>query len=649
MNALSKTQPHEGIVLLAPEGAGHEVAVHLTGRGRPVIAERSWDRVLERIEALRPSVVLVALPLAEGIEAVRARAPEILTVVMAPRKDMDRALAAFTDTADDFLPLPAPAWAVEIVLRRGAQKGRLHRQLQSVRESMETLALKRTAQKVETARYVTVKQIVDQLSTFIGRIAAQAQGGLKFFDEMPFFVSIHDRSARVVAANRTHKKHFGNQIGANSWEIYRGKFSGPATCPVSRTIATGNVQTFRAAVEYQSGNRVPIIVHTAPIFNNEGETALVLEVAGGSREIRRMAEEIRSTQQRYQKLFDNAPSFIAVLDPRSRIIAVNRRFRESFGENIGRFFNDVLKHQCMPSFQCPIRMTLEDAQPHHAEMMLSDEAGRSFSTLIWTSPIFSATQKLTSVIVILADVSEQRKLQDNLSTLGLMIGSISHGLKGTLTGLHAGLYLIETGFYRNLPARIEEGLDAAKLMTEHVRKMVADILYYSKERDLEWQSVDAARFASEVAATVETRIRAADIAFSCDFDTGAGTMEMDAGLIRSALVNILENAMEACIEDSDGETHRIAFRVWAEKDDVFFEVRDNGAGMEDEEMKNMFTLFYSSKGSRGTGLGLYITDKVVQKHSGEIFVDSDLGRGSRFTIRLPRNPAGARKDDCKAF
>ena len=641
-------RPTQDIVIITEEGRGREVIAALSGHGCPVAVETTWHQGVARIETLRPALVFVSLAQAKSgpdMAALKVRYPQVQTVIMAPVDRMGPAMAAFENIADDFLVLPPAPYALALILRRGAAKKRLLGQLQAATENIEVLALKRAAKRVETARFVTATQIVNQLSTFIGRIASKAQGGLKFFDEMPYFVSIHDRAARVIAANRTHKKHFGNQIGANSWEIYRGKHAGPATCPVSKTIATGNVQTFKAAVEYQSGARVPVIVHTAPIFNNEGEIVLILEVAAGSRETRKMAEEIRNTQQRYQKLFDEAPNYIAVLDRQLKITAANRRFKETFGENIGRSFNDVLQHICRPHCECPIHQTAENARAHHAEMLLTTSDGRKITALTWTAPILSFTGKLNQIFVILADVSEKRALEDNLATLGLMIGSISHGLKGTLTGLDAGLYHIETGFYRNQPARIEEGLDVARLMTDHVRKMVANILYYSKERPLEWQPVEAVRFAGDVAATMETRIRAADITFSCRFDPNLGILEIDTGLLRTALINILENAMEACIEDPTETNHRIDFAVSADNDDILFTISDTGNGMDPEKMENMFTLFYSSKGSRGTGLGLYITDKVIQKHGGKITVDSAPGQGSRFTIRLPATPSLATKRD----
>jgi PAS domain S-box-containing protein len=236
------------------------------------------------------------------------------------------------------------------------------------------------------------------------------------------------------------------------------------------------------------------------------------------------------------------------------------------------------------------------------------------------------------------DITRLHKMQLNLSSLGLMVGTISHSLKGCLTGLDASLYLIETGFYRNKPARIEEGLDVTKLMADRIRKLVMDILYYAKERELQLTNVDVWQFAKDVATSIETRIRAANIQFECNLPTDLGTFDIDTETLRPALINLLENAMEACIEDQSDKKHVIRFDVHGEKDQVVFEVSDNGPGIESDHVPRIFRLFYSSKGHKGTGIGLFITRKVILKHGGRITVNTEHGNGALFKVFLPRNP-----------
>ena len=239
------------------------------------------------------------------------------------------------------------------------------------------------------------------------------------------------------------------------------------------------------------------------------------------------------------------------------------------------------------------------------------------------------------------DITRLRRMQGNLSTLGLMIGTISHSLKGCLTGLDASLYLIETGFYRNKPARIEEGLDVTKLMIDRIRKLTLDILYYAKERDLQLSSVNVAGFAKDLATSIETRIRAANIDFRCRFAPDPGDFTIDAEILRPALLNILENAMEACIEDPSRKRHEIRLNVRGDDNRVIFEISDNGPGIEKDQVDRIFRLFHSSKGNKGTGIGLFVTRKVIHKHGGRITVDTEPGQGARFRVFLPRVPAAA--------
>ena len=81
-----------------------------------------------------------------------------------------------------------------------------------------------------------------------------------------------------------------------------------------------------------------------------------------------------------------------------------------------------------------------------------------------------------------------------------------------------------------------------------------------------------------------------------------------------------------------------------EPDNVIkFEVSDNGAGMDQEVLQKLFTSFFSTKGHRGTGLGLMVTHKLIEEHQGRIEVRSQLGEGTTFTVRLPYEVADAAK------
>jgi signal transduction histidine kinase len=245
-------------------------------------------------------------------------------------------------------------------------------------------------------------------------------------------------------------------------------------------------------------------------------------------------------------------------------------------------------------------------------------------------------------------VREKSELQSHLSSLGLMIGSVSHGIKGLLTGLDGGMYEVEAGFSKANEAQIKEGWQIVRLTVERIRKMVLDILYYAKERNLNWEKVDVLSFAGDVAMVVERKLSSGNIEFILNVDASAGNIEIDAGCVHSALINILENAIDACVRDKAKEKHQIVFRVTHDDKNVCFEVSDNGTGMDMETREKLFTLFFSTKGTKGTGLGLFISNKIIQQHGGSIKVSSLPGQGSKFTIIIPKTTSCATQEESRA-
>ena len=231
---------------------------------------------------------------------------------------------------------------------------------------------------------------------------------------------------------------------------------------------------------------------------------------------------------------------------------------------------------------------------------------------------------------------EKTELQDHLSSLGIMIGSISHGIKGLLTRLDGGVYLMESAHENQNFDEIGEGLCMMKETVNRIKKMVLDILYSAKERKLNLKKIDVVEFAADVAEVIEQKIEKSKIEFHRDFGSGDIECEMDAKYIHSALINILDNAVDACLADRTQSSHKIVFKVDQDNGNLIFEIKDSGIGMDLKTREKIFNLFYSSKGSKGTGFGLFIADSIIKQHHGRINLNSAVGKGTHFKIKIPK-------------
>jgi signal transduction histidine kinase len=115
----------------------------------------------------------------------------------------------------------------------------------------------------------------------------------------------------------------------------------------------------------------------------------------------------------------------------------------------------------------------------------------------------------------------------------------------------------------------------------------------------------------------------------------------DPKTIHHSLLNLINNAIDACLEDLDvSKSHEVSVKTYIDqKSRICFEIKDNGCGMEEETRKKLFTPMFSSKGGKGTGLGLLVTKKLIEEHNGDIDIVTSPGIGSTFTVGLPYEKA----------
>jgi signal transduction histidine kinase/AmiR/NasT family two-component response regulator len=610
----------------------------VSGLGYRVVEAGDAAEAFKQIQASPPQVVLTGsgFPDRDVDVLVRKIKRTFRDVEILVRPDEPWVIEDLKEFVAGFLTKPLNPHLVEVQIRRACERTALRRRLREMPQEITRRVESKVTERLETERFLVVKQIVDKLSTFIGRIARDVEGGVRYFNEMPYFVAIHDRQGQLLAANRSYRMLLGRKVGDDSWSVYEGPAGTADGSPVSRAIQSASALESREVIRYRSGARVPVIVHTAPVYNNDGEVELVLEVSAGTQDVDQMRDELLSTQQRYQLLFDAVPCYVAGLDRNLRVTTANRLFTEEFGEKTGAAFREVFLIDDDIFAESPIQKTFGEGQPLSGEVALTGPNGRHYNMLVWTSPMSTAAGKLMQVLVILMDITQVRELQSNLASLGLMVSSISHSIKGVLTGLDAGLYLLNNGLSSRDDAQAQSGLEIVRTAAARIRKMVMDILFCAKERELQRERIDIRVFAEEVVRTVQPLFVSKSVDLVCQFECDLGFFQVDSAMLRSALINLLENAADACTAEGSDKSCRTVFGIEANADMVGLLVEDNGIGMTPEQLKNLFTVFFSTKGSKGTGLGLFIADKIIRQHGGTITVDSALGRGSRFGILLPR-------------
>jgi signal transduction histidine kinase len=260
------------------------------------------------------------------------------------------------------------------------------------------------------------------------------------------------------------------------------------------------------------------------------------------------------------------------------------------------------------------------------------------------------------------DTSHYRAMvqAERLAAMGQTIATLSHHIKNILQGVRGGSYLIELGLGDHGKALAGEAIDAAAAAKavdtiqkgwgiveknqERISSLVMDMLTYSKERRPDPEAAELNAVVGDVVELMQARAAEHSVEIVWSPGEGLPTVMIDPEAVHRAVLNVVTNAIDACV-DRDPARVTVSTTVDDLNEMVTVCVADTGEGIDPDRLEKIFRAFESSKGSRGTGLGLAVTLKIAEEHGGAVEVQSEVGRGSTFRIRLPVAGPPAGGDD----
>jgi PAS domain S-box-containing protein len=251
--------------------------------------------------------------------------------------------------------------------------------------------------------------------------------------------------------------------------------------------------------------------------------------------------------------------------------------------------------------------------------------------------------KIVGSVWSLEDLREVTQLEERLiqsermAAMGETIAGMAHAVKNILGGLKGGIFVVEKGLELTRDDLMRQGWDMVRRNIAKIQQLVMDLLNYAKERKPELVACDPNEIVSEVHEIMGNVADEYGVELAFQPGDFSSRPRLDREWMHRCLMNLVSNAIDACAEPFRlGTPGKVAMRTYeGPSGEVCFEVSDNGCGMDDAMRRKLFTSFFSTKGSRGTGLGLMLTQKMVREHGGRIQVHSETGKGSRFKIILP--------------
>jgi two-component system NtrC family sensor kinase len=223
---------------------------------------------------------------------------------------------------------------------------------------------------------------------------------------------------------------------------------------------------------------------------------------------------------------------------------------------------------------------------------------------------------------------------NKMATIGRMAAGVAHEINNPMAIINekAGLIKDLVGFSGDIPQK-EKLLGQVNSILQSVERcslVTHRLLGFAKRMEVHQETIDLQDLLKEVTGFQHTETAHRNIAVNYDFQTDLPRIESDRGQLQQVFLNIFNNAI-AAVDDGG----KIDISVAPRDQSVVVAVTDNGAGIAQENLKHIFEPFFSTKGEFGTGLGLSITRDIVEKLGGEIDVQSERGKGTRFLITLP--------------
>lgn len=341
--------------------------------------------------------------------------------------------------------------------------------------------------------------------------------------------------------------------------------------------------------------------------------------------------------------------YVAILTSDEELLAVPRE------KALGRTLREVIGPQAAEPFMERIQRVLATGKSERFEYSLKVNSG-----LRWFSADAVLVTSQRTVVFLVRDITQRKQLEqrliqaDRLAAMGTLAAGVAHEVNNPLSyicsnlnfiseGVEALRYLLKAPPDESAPAQLRATLDEcleALAESQHgarrIFHLAGNLKTFARGHDEPREQVDVRRALEAALALCQRELsgRARGAVHLAEVPRVVG----NATLLEQVFLNLLINAIQA-IPEGASEQHEVSVRLFVEREHVVAEIRDTGEGMPEAMIQRIFDPFFSTKPvGAGTGLGLSISHGIITRMGGDISVESAVGRGTCFRVRLPMAP-----------
>lgn len=351
-------------------------------------------------------------------------------------------------------------------------------------------------------------------------------------------------------------------------------------------------------------------------------------------------EDLREQEASYRQAVDNAPAAIFRVDRDFGAILGASKVAERL---VGRKCDELIGMRIWDLFPTEerkrARRVLEETQlrghAHCDDLHLQRSDSVRVPVFLNAGLIEYADQRFFQVICV--DISDRRRLESQLiqsekmAAIGQLAAGIAHEIRNPLGIIANALFDLSEVLDPKCP-EVEEDLRIALEEMRRVQEIIDNLLEFSRESRAEWEPVDVDSLLRKTLQLMQRSLQSGGVKVFAELGS-VGSCMANQNALRQVFLNLITNAVQAMPQGGD-------LRIRSEavgEDRIRLEFSDTGVGIPPEHLSSIFNPFFTTKEpGQGTGLGLSVVHSVVKRYRGSIRVESEVNRGTTFTIELPR-------------
>lgn len=340
-------------------------------------------------------------------------------------------------------------------------------------------------------------------------------------------------------------------------------------------------------------------------------------------------------EEQYKNLFERSLNPILILDIEFNIQEINKAAESLFkytnpkDQSFNIFFEDS------PTYNEFKKKLEEKGIIKNMSASFTNKNGDKLYVQLTAMVMFDINHLPIGYQLMIKDMTKEKKSEqrilraEKISMTGRMARSIAHEVRNPLTNINLALGQLKVQLQPESESKTY--IEIIDRSSNRINVLINDLLNSAKSPNLKLKKQSLKAVIENAIHLAKDRIKLFQIKLVEDLKDDVQLM-LDELQLKTAVLNIIINAIEA-MEKVKSAT--LSIRIYRSLSDVHLEIKDNGKGMEEEQLKLLFDPFYTGK-EKGMGLGLTTTQNIIQQHGGEIDVESQLEKGTTFTISLPK-------------